>query len=113
LPDLPGKAGGYHACTRVILLTAPSVCYSTVPSCLAFGRSRVILAAGAASGCQPAMIRTCCRAFFIVGDAGEAAAQFDGSRQFAILFKDGADRGGIGAGDNEHDGNGDGHRQRK
>jgi hypothetical protein len=59
------------------------------------------------------MIRTCCRAFFIVRDAGEAAAQFDGSRQFAILFKDGADRGGIGAGDNEHDGNGDGHRQRK
>jgi hypothetical protein len=46
----------------------------------------------------------------VVDDAGEAAAQFDGGRQFAVLLIDGADRGGIGFGDNEHGGEDGGGR---
>ena len=87
--------------TRVILLTASSVCYSTVPPCLTFGRSRVTLAVGTGSGCQPAMVRTCCRTFsFSVMPGSGGAVQWRPT--IRILFKDGTDRGSIGVGDNEH-----------
>jgi hypothetical protein len=38
----------------------------------------------------------------IVGDLGKSAAQFDRSRQLALLIEDSADRGGIRLGDDEH-----------
>ncbi len=38
----------------------------------------------------------------VVGDAGEPAAQFNRGRKFTILLIGGADRGGIGFGDNKH-----------
>src|SRR3954453_21509629 len=40
----------------------------------------------------------------VVDDAGEPAADLDGGRQLALLLIDGADRGGIGFGDDEHGG---------
>src|SRR4051794_23468502 len=40
----------------------------------------------------------------VVDDAGEPAAHLDGGRQLALLLIDGADRGGIGFGDDEHGG---------
>ena len=36
------------------------------------------------------------------GRCGVRHAQFDGGRQFAVPFEDGADRGGVGVGDDEH-----------
>ena len=38
----------------------------------------------------------------VVGDAGKPAAQFDRGRKFTVLLIGGADRSGIGFGDNEH-----------
>jgi hypothetical protein len=40
----------------------------------------------------------------VVGNAREQAPQLDGGRQLAVLIEDGADRGGIGFGDDEHGG---------
>jgi hypothetical protein len=45
----------------------------------------------------------------VVGDAGEPAAQFDSSRQLALLIKDSADCGGISFGDDEHGTRMEGH----
>src|SRR5208283_3077509 len=39
----------------------------------------------------------------VVGDTGEPAAQLDGGRQFALLIKNGPDRGGVSFGDDKHD----------
>ncbi len=59
---------------------------------------------------QPAIERALPR-LGVVGNAGEPAAQLNGSRQLAILLVCGADRGGIGFGDNGHRGD-DGEPQR-
>jgi hypothetical protein len=45
------------------------------------------------------MVRTHSRAFAL---SREQPTQLDGGRQLALLIEDGADRGGIGLGDDEH-----------
>jgi hypothetical protein len=43
-----------------------------------------------------------CPRLRVVGDPREPPAQLDSSRQLSLLVEDGADRGSIGLGDNEH-----------
>jgi hypothetical protein len=48
------------------------------------------------------MVRTCARAFAVVGDPRKSPAQLDSSQQLTLLAEDGADRVGVGLGDKEH-----------
>ena len=65
------------------------------------GRSRITEHGGDGSGFHPAMVRTCARAFASV-IPGNRLRSSDSSRQLTLLAEDGADRVGIGLGDEEH-----------
>jgi hypothetical protein len=43
-----------------------------------------------------------CPRFRVVSDPRKSPTQLDGGRQLSLLIEDGADRGGIGLGDDEH-----------
>jgi hypothetical protein len=66
------------------------------------GRNLTTFAGIGGNGFHPAMLRTHARALALSVIPGEAPSQFDCGRQLAILFVYGADRGGIGIGDEEH-----------
>ena len=72
------------------------------PRLLLRGCSRITEHGGDGSGFHPAMVRACARAFalsMIPGNRRRSSIAADGS---PILAEDGADRVGIGLGDQEH-----------
>ena len=94
--------GRYRAVLARIPTTVAAFCQDAAASPRALGTG---------GGVQPAIERAHCRALALSVVPGNRRRSSMGGRQLAVLLVGGADRGGIGFGDNEH-GRDDGEAQR-